>query len=242
MRILVADDELPARQRLTELLGEIDPSCEVLTAGDGLSALALARQQMPQVALLDIRMPGMDGIDLAMRLSELAQPPAVVFVTAYDEHALAAFDANAIAYLLKPIRAQRLREALHKAQLFSRAQRQALTEAGGEASLSATLGGRLMRIPLSQVLYLRADQKYVEVCHEGGLALLDESLKSIEERFPDAFLRVHRNALVAPQRMCELLRAADGSVLLTLQDCAQRIEVSRRHLPEVRRRLRSGRT
>lgn len=241
MKVLVADDEQPARQRLMMLLHEIDSTIQTIEAPDGLSALRLAQQQQVDVALLDIRMPGLDGITLAMRLADLPQPPAVVFVTAYDEHALAAFDANAIAYLLKPIRVQRLREALHKAQLLSRAQREALAEQNGGAALSATLGGRLMRIPLEQVIYLRADQKYVELCHPGGVALLDDSLKSIEERFPDTFVRIHRNALVAPQRMRELSRAADGSMLLALHGADLRLEVSRRHLAEVRRRLRGAR-
>lgn len=239
MRVLIADDEQPARQRLHDLLGEIDAPIEIVAeVGDGQSAVDAARSQAVDVALLDIRMPGLDGIAAALQLAQLQPAPAVVFVTAYDEHALAAFDANAIGYLLKPIRLQRLRDALHKAAMLSRAQQEALqTEAGADA-LSVTLGGRLTRIPLDEVIYLRADQKYVEVCHEQGLALLDASLKSIEERFPGRFLRIHRNALVTAARMRELSRGNDGQTLLVLQGSDRPLEVSRRHLPEVRRALK----
>lgn len=241
MKVLVADDEQPARRRLCQLLHEIDPQIAIVEARDGLEALELASLQSPQVALLDIRMPGLDGIGLAKRLEQLDRPPTVVFVTAFDQHALAAFEANGIAYLMKPIRVQQLREALHKAVLLHRAQHATGADSaalGQEPALSATLGGRLQRIPLSQVICLRADQKYVEVVHQSGTALLDESLKSLEQRFPEQFLRVHRNALVAPERLRTLERAADGVMLLSLQGCELRLEVSRRHLAEVRRRMR----
>ena len=237
MRVLIADDELPARTRLRALLREIDPGVEIVgEAGDGAAALRLAQDQGPGLALLDIRMPGMDGIQAALRMSRLPRPPAIVFVTAFDEYALAAFDANAIDYLLKPVRADRLRAALGKAAVFTGAQREALRES--LPALHVTQGGRLSRIPLDEIICLRADSKYVEVCHEGGLALSDASLRSIEERHPGRFLRIHRNALVDPARMRELRREARG-VKLLLDGLDEALDVSRRHLPEVRRRLRS---
>ena len=240
MRLLIADDEQPARQRLRELLAEIDPAIEVVAeAGDGQAALDAVTRLQPQVVLLDIRMPGLDGIQAALLMAQQALPPAVIFVTAYDEHALAAFDAHAIDYLLKPIRASRLQQALARAQAFSQAQHQALRQLDeGEAALSATLGGKLQRIPLSEVIYLRADQKYVEIAHRHGLALIDQSLKWVEETFPGRFLRIHRNALVNPQCLRELSRDGEGRMLLGLDGAQQPLEVSRRHLAEVRRLLK----
>jgi two-component system response regulator AlgR len=244
MKVLIADDEPLARSRLREQLLELagaggPPIDIVAEVGDGQAALEAAQAQQPDVALLDIRMPGMDGIQAALRMAQWGQPPAVVFVTAYDEHALAAFDANAVDYLLKPIRPERLRTALQRANILSQAQREALGGQFEQAALSVSYRGALQRIPLAEVVYLRAGQKYVEVCHEQGQALTDESLKSIEERFPGHFLRVHRNALAPPGRMRELLRGADGQALLALSGSDELLEVSRRHLPEVRRQLKS---
>lgn len=243
MKVLIADDEPLARQRLREQLDELAVEAGlslqlVAEVGDGQAAVEAAHRYRPDLALLDIRMPGMDGIQAALQMARWPRPPAIVFVTAHDEHALAAFDAHAIDYLLKPIRPQRLLEALQRARLLNRAQREVLA-GSGQAALSVTYRGALRRIPLSEIIYLRAGQKYVEVCHEQGLALSDESLKSIEERFPGHFLRIHRNALVEPERLRELSRAADGQVMLSLQGSDESLEVSRRHLPEVRRLLRN---
>ncbi len=242
MRILIADDEPLARTRLREQLHELsrDDGFDVqlvAEVGDGQAAVDAARSTQPDVALLDIRMPGMDGIEAALQMSQWPASPAVIFVTAYDEHALAAFDAHAIDYLLKPIRPERLQVALERAGLLSQAQREAL---GGqqEAALSVTYRGALRRIPLGEVIFLRAGQKYVEVNHEQGVALLDESLKSIEERFPGHFVRIHRNALVMPQRMRELSRGESGQALLSLEGSDELLEISRRHLPDVRRLLK----
>ena len=199
MKVLIADDEAPARVRLRALLLELSPDIEIVgEAGDGAAALQLAREQRPEPALLDIRMPGMDGIQAALRMAALAVPPAIVFVTAYDEYALAAFDANAIDYLLKPVRAERLRTALEKASVFSQPQQEALR--GTLPSLHVTQSGSLRRIPLDEIICLRADSKYVEVCHERGLALSDASLKTIERQYPDRFLRIHRKTLIDPMR------------------------------------------
>ena len=237
MRVLVADDELPARRRLVALLQAFDPPLGVVAeAADGATALQLAAEVQPDLALLDIRMPGMNGIQAALAMAALPHPPAVVFVTAYDEYALAAFEANAIDYLLKPVRKERLRAALDKARVFTAAQREALR--GTLPSLSVTQGGRQQRIPLDEILCLRADSKYVEVCHERGRALVDLSLKAIEARYPGRFLRIHRNALVDPARVRELHRGTDGSKLL-LDGFDEPLDVSRRHLPAVRRLLKS---
>ncbi|HHI77121.1 MAG TPA: response regulator transcription factor [Gammaproteobacteria bacterium] len=239
MKILLVDDERPARERLRALLREVRPDAEVAgEAGDGASAVALARELAPDLVLLDIRMPGMDGLQAALAMQALERPPAVVFVTAYDEHALDAFEANAIDYLLKPVRTERLAAALEKAAVFSRAQREALQRAAGGEAISVTQRGAIRRIPLEEIICLRADSKYVEVHHQGGIAISDASLKSLEARFPGRFLRIHRNALVDPARLRELARDPEGRPVVRLEGLTEVLEVSRRHLPRVRELLR----
>lgn len=237
MKALIADDELPARRRLIAMLRELDPDVEIVAeAGDGASALQLASELRPDLALLDIRMPGLDGIQAALRMAELPQAPTIVFVSAYDEYALAAFEANAIDYLLKPVRKDRLRNALEKACVFTQVQREALRDA--LPGLHVTQAGSLERIPLQEIICLRADSKYVEVCHTGGTALSDASLKAIEEQYPERFLRIHRNALVDPRR-ARLLRRQGSGMVLEMEGLDRPLEVSRRHLAEVRRMLRA---
>jgi len=239
MKVLIADDEAPARGLLAALLAAAGPEYEVVAqAGNGVEVLAACERHSVDLVLLDIRMPGMDGIEAALALAARPDPPAVVFVTAYDEHALAAFEANAIDYLLKPVRPERLLRALDKAAALSGEQQAALAEAG--AYLNASYRGGMLRIPATEVIFLRADSKYVEVWHAQGMALSEESLRTVEERLPDLFLRVHRNALVAPGRVRELRKGSRGQLILFLHDCDEPVEVSRRHAPEVRRLLRGA--
>ncbi|PLY12442.1 MAG: DNA-binding response regulator [Sedimenticola sp.] len=241
MKILIADDEAPARERLRTLIGEIgDPYQVIAEAATGREAVDACQVHNADLVLLDIRMPEMDGLDAAAQLTLAANPPAVVFVTAFEEHALDAFERNAIDYLLKPIRRERLQKALDKASLLTRPQVQALTSLrqGQQEVISASYRGGLIRIPLEEVIYLQADQKYVVARHIGGEVLLEESLKSLEERFSLRFLRIHRNALVDRQRLRGLVKLADGRCMATLEDTEQQLEVSRRHLPEVRRWLK----
>ena len=207
-------------------------------AANGREVLALCAQLEVELVLLDIRMPGMDGIEAALALAERPNPPAVVFITAFDEHALAAFDANAIDYLLKPVRPERLLRALDKARALNADQQDALAASGGY--LNASYRGGLLRIRAADVVLLRADSKYVEVWHQQGVALTEESLRAIEDRLPGTFLRVHRNALVAAVQVRALRKGPDGQLLLALEGCDQEVEVSRRHAPEVRRLVRSG--
>lgn len=237
MRILIADDEAPARARLAALLATVGDYEVVGQAANGAEVLALSERGPVDLVLLDIRMPGIDGIEAALTLAERPDPPAVVFVTAYDEHALAAFEANAIDYLLKPVRPERLVRALEKARALNSEQRSAL-RAGG-AYLNASHRGAALRIPVVDVIFLRADSKYVEVWHRGGMALSEESLKAIEERLPGAFLRVHRNALVSADKVRGMRRDAAGQMRLLFEGCDEQVEVSRRHTPAVRRLVRS---
>lgn len=242
MKVLIADDEAPARDRLRRLVDEIGAPWEVTAeAADGAQALRLCGRTPIDVALLDVRMPGMDGLTCATALGSLETPPAVIFVTAYEEHALAAFEANAVDYLLKPIRRERLARALQRAQRLTQAQLTALgAQPAEQEHLVATYRGGMQRIAVDAVLYLRADQKYVVARHAGGEALLEESLRSLEERLGDRFVRVHRNALVARDAVVGLEKDAAGGCHLRLRGIPDRLEVSRRHLPEIRAWVREG--
>ena len=237
MRVLIADDEAPARARLRALLDELEVPVEVVgEAAHGAEVLARCGREPVDLVLLDIRMPGMDGIQAALALSALPRPPAVIFVTAYDAHALEAFEANAIDYLLKPVRPERLARALRKASALAAEQEAALRPLAGY--LNASFRGGVLRVPVGEVFLLRADSKYVEVWYAGGMALTEESLRSIEERLPGLFLRVHRNALVAPHRVRALQRASDGQLSLVVDGVERPVEVSRRHAPALRRLVR----
>lgn len=239
MKVLIADDEAPARARLAVLLRDSGLDYQVVAeARNGAEVIEICGRESIDIALLDIRMPGTDGIDAALALAAGPRPPAVVFVTAYDEHALAAFEANAIDYLLKPVRPERLLRALAKARALTGEQQAVLV--AESAFINASYRGGLVRIAAEDVVLLRADSKYVEVWHADGMALTEESLRAIEERLPGSFLRVHRNALVAAGRIRELRREADGRLLLMMQGVEEPVEVSRRHAAEVRRLLRGG--
>lgn len=241
MKLLIADDEALARERLRQLVDKL-PDWEVVgEAGDGRGVLTLAQRENPDVVLLDIRMPGMDGLEAARHLSQFDTPPAVIFTTAYDHYAIAAFDAQAAGYLLKPVRGERLAEALAAARRPNRAQLAALGSGLGHARrhISARMRGELKLIPVEEVLYFRADQKYVTVRHTDGEVLIEESLKSLEDEFGDRFLRVHRNALVAADAVQALERDEQGHACVRLRGCPEALEVSRRMAAEVRRRLKS---
>ncbi|AKH21059.1 LytR/AlgR family response regulator transcription factor [Sedimenticola thiotaurini] len=242
MKILIVDDEAHARARLRSLIEEIGPPCHVVGEADnGRDAVQFSQRSEVDLVLMDIRMPGMDGLEAAAALTAMATPPAVIFVTAYDEHALAAFERHAVDYLLKPIRRERLQRAMEKAVTLSRPQLQALQALQSpleEAYISVSFRGGLQRIPLSEVIYFQADNKYVTVCHTAGEALLEESLKSLEERFSERLIRIHRNALIMQERLLGLKRLDGGTCAVTLAGSAAELEVSRRHLPEVRKLLR----
>ncbi len=237
MHVLIADDEAPARARLAALLEAAGPAYRVIgEASNGAEVLEHCARMSVDLVLLDIRMPGVDGIEAALTLAEQSNPPAVVFVTAYDEHALAAFEANAIDYLLKPVRPERLQRALDKARALSSDQQQALAADYGYITVSYR--GGVKRIPVDEVIFLRADAKYVEVWHADGMALTEESLRAIEERLPERFLRVHRAALVCPDKVSEIHKDAAGQLVLAMRGTDEQVDVSRRHAPTVRRLIR----
>ena len=241
MRILIVDDEAPARTRLAGMIGETADNQLVGEAANGREALRLCARHEPDVVLLDIRMPGMDGLETARHLAGLEQPPAVIFTTAYGDHALEAFAAEALDYLLKPIRKQRLEQALQRVRRLNRVHVGALEAAAEHAPrthLCARNRGELVVVAVDDVRCFQAEQKYVVVHHVGGQILIEESLKALEQEFGTAFLRIHRNALVATGAVTGLERSGDGVFRVHLLDVRGGLEVSRRHLPGLRRALR----
>lgn len=242
MKVLIADDEPLARERLRGLLAELPGVQLVGEASNGREAFDMAVATRPDAVLLDIAMPVLDGLEAARYLLALEPPPAVVFCTAYDEHALAAFEARAVDYLVKPIRQERLVQALERAGRLSGERVADLGAAiDGEARrthLCARLRGSLRLIPLEEVHFLQAEEKYTVVHHARGEDLIEESLKSLEKEFGEQFLRIHRNCLVARDELQELRRDADGRVHATLRHAPAVLEVSRRCLPALRQRVR----
>ncbi len=217
LKILVVDDEPLARDRLRELLADIAiqlPSAVVGEAGNGVAALEFLRDHAVDVVLADIRMPGMDGIELAGHLGAFRAPPAVIFTTAYDNYAVQAFDLNAVDYLLKPVRAQRLLVALQKVQAAQPADPELLASVGravrggGRTHLSCLERGRLLLVPVGEVLYFKADLKYVTARTVDREYLLDEALTHLESEFAERFIRLHRAVLVARTALAGFEKAA----------------------------------
>lgn len=244
-RILIVDDEAPARARLRHLLADIAgefPQQIVGEAGDGLAALELLAQHPADIALIDIRMPRMDGIELAQQLAGLPQAPAIVFVTAYDEFALKAFELAAADYLLKPARAPRLLDALKKAQrlLPGAGLLKALAPAA-RTRLRVVERGRVILVPVEEILYLRAEQKYVTARTAEREYLIEEPLAQLETEFTARFVRIHRNCLVAQNAVTGVLREGDGSEeahwALCLKQVPEHLPVSRRQWPQVKEKL-----
>lgn len=242
MKILIVDDEQLARERLVDLLGEIGREYSPLEAGNGLDALKIAEQENPEIVLMDIRMPGMDGLESALHMSGLEPAPAVIFTTAYEEHAIAAFDANAVDYLLKPVRSDRLAKALEKAETISRARINQIKQQHGDSRrthLSASTHGKIELIPVKDISCFKADQKYVTVFWQGREILIDDPLKSLEDEFGDQFIRIHRNALAAVEYITGLEKTSDGSYLIKLRGLEEGLAVSRRHLTRIKKILKS---
>ncbi|MGI9246467.1 MAG: LytR/AlgR family response regulator transcription factor [Steroidobacteraceae bacterium] len=244
LRILIVDDEAPARERLRRMLHELADVTVVGEAANGQEALDRCAALDPDVVLLDVRMPGMDGIEAARHLSALEAPPAVIFVTAYDEYALAAFETQAIGYLLKPVRREKLARALRHAARVAGPQLARLVEGVQlglrRAQICARLGEQLKLVPVPDVLYFAAGQKYVTVRHRGGRELIDESLRALEQEFAPDFIRIHRNTLGARQHVTAVERNADGQLVVRLNECEDALPVSRRHAAEALRQIRGG--
>ena len=248
MRVLIVDDEAPARERLRRMLGDCQDYDCAGEAGNGDQALRLAVSLRPDIVLLDIRMPGLSGLEVAHHLHALESPPAVVFTTAYDEHAIDAFAAGAVGYVLKPVRRTRLQAALAQAARLAPAALRELGRITGltprRSHLCARRRGGLRLIPIEEIHYLEADRKYVAVHHAGGEDLIDEALKSLESEFADRFVRIHRSLLVALAAIDRVDRDQQGKSRAILrqgsQDGCKALIISRRHLASVKRRLLKG--
>ena len=247
MNILIVDDEALARSRLRTLLNDCADTqrftlAEASNAAETMALLAPTGGRAFDVVLLDIHMPGQDGLALAHALQALPQPPAVVFVTAHADHAVSAFELDAVDYLTKPVRRERLQQALAKVQ---RNGRSAAPPAGPSAADGETLliqdRGRTERLPLAEVLYFKAEQKYVTVRTTTRSYILDSSLSEIEAKFAQCFLRIHRNALVARRAMRALEKYYDPEEgegwAVRLQGSTELLAVSRRQVAAVREEL-----
>lgn len=248
MKLVIVDDEKPARDRLRQIVADLDDVEVVGEAANGVEALAMVGEHSPDVVLLDIRMPGMDGIETAHHLNELESPPAVIFATAYDEYAIQAFEAQAIGYVLKPVRRERLAKALQQAGRLSR---QSLAEVaedtghdGARTQICVQHLGELRLIPIDRIAFFQADQKYTRLADGDREYLIDDSLKQLETEFSERFVRVHRNALVAVRFIDALEKSPDGDVSVRLRGNIEPekepLKVSRRHVAAVKRRLKGN--
>jgi two-component system response regulator AlgR len=239
-RVLIVDDEAPARERLRSLLAEIDEADVVGEAVTGEQALQRTVELAPDIVLLDVRMPGIDGIEAARHMNLLEQPPAVIFTTAYDAYAMEAFDAQAVGYLLKPIRKEKLAAALAHASRLTRPQ---LKQVGSKAHsrrshIAIKHREGLKLIPLEDVQFFFAEQKYTTVRHLKGEDLIEDSLRALEEEFGSDFVRIHRNALVSTRYLERIERNAEGQYFVRLRGCEAPLQVSRRMAGELRERFR----
>jgi two-component system, LytTR family, response regulator AlgR len=240
LRIFIVDDEAPSRERLKELLGDIAaevPSSVVGEAQHGVEALELIPAAAPQVVLLDIKMPGMGGLEVARHLGALESAPRIVFVTAHDRHAVEAFELNALDYLLKPVRAERLAAALKKATVPEGEKLARAAETPREY-LSVPERNRIVLVPVRDVVFLRAEQKYVTVRTRSREHLIEEPLVALEREFAARFVRIHRNCLVARTAIRGFERAPgeeeDAHWLVVLDGVDERLPVSRRQWPQLR--------
>ncbi len=248
MRVLIVDDEGPARARLKQIIEDLEGYEFAAEASNGEQAISLASEAQADIVLLDIRMPGLSGIETAHHLNTLERPPAIVFTTAYDEYAIEAFEARAIGYVLKPVRRNRLEAALEHASRLAGSTLREIADSSGMAGsrqhICARVHDRLTLIPVESIDFFQADQKYVAVHHDGGQSLIDESLKALESEFAIRFVRIHRAALVAVARIDTLEKSGDGKTRVVLRggshDNDRQLIISRRHVAEVRRRLKGG--
>ena len=235
LKVLLVDDETLARQRLQRQLQKLEIPVQVVGEADnGQRALELAESEAPDVVLLDINMPGTDGLQVAAELARQKIPPAVIFVTAYDQHSLAAFDAEALAYLLKPVSVDDLHRALCRVIKPTRAQIAELVHRDGRKHISYKSHHGVELIPVADIVLLQAEDKYVTAYYPGGEALLDQSLVQLEKEFEERFVRVHRNALVARDAIRGLERKDDHN-LVVLQGISIKPMISRRLEAKIRK-------
>ncbi len=247
MNILVVDDEDLARDRLVRIVERLQQRQSGLKvvgqACNGIEAVRECQALAPDIVLMDIRMPGMDGLEAARHIAQMETPPAVIFCTAFEEHAVAAFDAQAVGYLLKPVRENDLDDALTRATRANRAQLAALAEEDeankGRTHISARTRRGIELVPVEEVRYFQADQKYVTVRWPAGELLIDDTLRQLEAEFGERFVRIHRNALVAVRYLESLERDGQGHYHVRMRGLDDRLDVSRRHVAGLRRFIQS---
>jgi len=247
MRVVIVDDEAPARSRLRELLADCGGDLSVTVVGEAASgpeAVELLAAEAADVVLLDVRMPEMDGIEVAQHLQKLERPPAVVFATAYDAYAIRAFEVHAVDYLLKPIRLARLKEALARAAAAPRPEVLSAIARAARTHLAAQERGRVLLIPVRDVIYLKAELKYVTVRTAEREYLIEEALTKLEEEFGERFVRAHRNCLVARAAVRGFERSmkeGEPHWEVLLEGVDERIGISRRQQYIVREFGKAGR-
>ena len=233
-RILIIDDEKPARDRLRRLVDAMTGYEVAGEAINGSDALEKIRELTPDILLLDISMPGMDGMSLAHVLQDTGASPAIIFCTAYQDQALSAFEVEAVDYVVKPVRAERLEKALDKAGRYMGDEDEGREQ---QHFLRSTVGGKVVLTPVARVICLVAEDKYTTVVHENGTTVVDESLTELENCYPSFFFRVHRNALVSRKHLRGLERTSEGSTQVLLSGTERRPEVSRRNVSALRKLL-----
>jgi two-component system response regulator AlgR len=251
LKVLIVDDEPPARARLKQLLADIAAQVPTSVVGDidsGVRAIEQIDALAPDVVLLDIHMPGINGIETARHIAAREQPPAIIFCTAYDEHALAAFEVQALDYLLKPVKADRLIAALSRATRLApnepRLAQVAHTLGSRRTHITVNERGRMILVPIDDVIYLRAELKYVTIRTAAREHLTEESLTSLETEFGERFVRIHRNALVAKRSILGFQRvkgrldddgeSGEGHWEVLLNSLGERLPISRRQWPTVK--------
>ena len=250
MKVLIVDDEPLAQQRLQQMLKEHAQVSEVILANNGLQAVESTQENKPDVVLMDIRMPGMDGLEAAEHISLMEKIPAIIFTTAYDEYALDAFKVHAVDYLLKPVRADKLEAALTRACQLNRAQLEAIkseiassnpeqSKLNARKNIAAKISGNIQLIPIEDILYFQAEQKYVTVKHLHGETIIEDTLKELQVEFEHSFLRIHRNALVGKKYITGLRKDNSGHTFITIAQDDKKLEISRRHLSSVKKLISS---
>jgi two-component system response regulator AlgR len=234
LNILIVDDEAPARSRLRRMLGDVPAVHIAGEAASSQEALSLISTEQPDVLLLDISMPGMDGMSLAKMLQQKSPTPAVIFCTAWSDQAVEAFACDAVDYLVKPVRQERLEKALEKARLLVSTQ----SEPADKVMLRSTLGGKVSLLPLTDVIYFFAEDKYTTVIHDEGQLMISQTLLELEQQHADFLIRTHRSTLVVKDRIRGLEKSPRGSHKLVLDGTNDRPLVSRRNLASIRKVIR----
>ena len=231
--MLVDDNEIDRNQAA---LCISQAGMRVMAADSGRQCLEMLEANRPDVMVLDLVMPGMDGLEAAQHISQLDEPPAIIFTTAYDEYALEAFKANAVDYLLKPVRELTLKTAIEKACSLNKAQLETVrSQHEGRTNITAKISGNIKLIPVKDIIYFQAEQKYVTVKYLDGETIIEDTLKELQNEFSETFVRIHRNAIVSKKFITGIHRDNQGHSYVMLGEEQKQLEISRRHLAEIKK-------